>query len=349
MNRRLVFPRSLQYLIAIAEHGSYTRAAEALFVSQPTLSQQIKQLEESLQAPLIDRSGRSVKLTDAGKIYLRHARRALGEIDAGTRAINEVQDLSRGSLRLGWTPITDHLTCCLLENFNSTYPGITLSTHEMPQDDIKNAVIEGSIDVGIAFTKPFTSKEQSHEIETHILFEEALCLAIGNNHPYAGRTKNISIGELSKESLVLLNSDFALRHHVDKYCLEHNISPRIAVETNSLSVIIEMVQFGTLATILPKSIVHTQCGLYSIEPSPDFPHKAVTLISRNGGYKSPACLAFTELASEWSTRRLEDTPPRKLKPCPLAEGDPVEENQKTTDEISTNKSKIKAVNTNKVA
>ena len=74
MKRRLIFPRSLQYLIAIAEHGSFTRAAEALYVSQPTLSQQIKQLEESLQTPLLDRSGRTVKLTDAGEIYLQIGR-----------------------------------------------------------------------------------------------------------------------------------------------------------------------------------------------------------------------------------------------------------------------------------
>lgn len=114
MIRRVIFPRSLQYLLAIAEHGSYTRAAEALHVSQPTLSQQIKQLEESLQSLLLDRSGRSVRLTAAGEIYLRHARRAWGELDAGTRAIHDVQDLSRGSLRLGWNPITDYLTCSLL-------------------------------------------------------------------------------------------------------------------------------------------------------------------------------------------------------------------------------------------
>ncbi len=321
MNRRLIFPRSLQYLIAIAEHGSYTRAAEALFVSQPTLSQQIKQLEESLQSPLLDRSGRTVKLTDAGKIYLQHAQRAWGEMDAGTRAINEVEDLSRGSLRLGWTPVTDHLTCCLLGDFNNRYPGITLSTLEMPQDDIKEAVIEGRIDIGIAFTKPFSTSTQTHEVETHILFEEKLCVAVGNCHIRAGQKTDISAQELGQESLVLLNTHFEMRNLVDKYCLEHEISPRVAVETNSLSVIIEMVQFGPLATVLPKSIVHTQCGLYSIMPSPELPHKAVTLITRSEGYKSPACRAFSELATEWSSKRLERTPPRKLRPCPLVEGE----------------------------
>ena len=329
MKRRFVFPRSLQYLIAIAEYGSYTRAAEALYVSQPTLSQQIKQLEESLQTPLLDRSGRTVQLTDAGKIYLRHVRSAWDEIDAGTRAISDVQDLSRGSLRLGWTPITDHLTCCLLENFNYLYPGITLSTLEMPQDDIKDAVVEGRIDIGIAFTKPFSSKIQSSKIETHILFEETLCLAVGNAHPRSGQTKPIHAKSFGRESLALLNKDFALRNHIDQYCSEHNISPHVAIETNSLSVIIEMVQFGSLATVLPSSIVRSQCGLYAIMPSPEMPHKAVSLISRKEGYKSPASLAFAELAAEWSTRRLEETPARKLKPCPLAEKETPEEGEKT--------------------
>lgn len=349
MNRRLIFPRSLQYLIAIAEYGSYTRAAEALYVSQPTLSQQIKQLEELLQAPLLDRSGRTVKLTDAGEIYLRHACRAWDEMDAGTRAINDVQDLSRGSLRLGWTPITDHLTCCLLENFNTRYPGIRLSTLEMPQDDIKEAVIEGRIDIGIAFTKPFSTRAQSSEIETHILFEETLCLAVGNLHPRAGQQARINVQELGQESLALLNNDFALRHHVDNYCLEHGISPRVAVETNSLSVIIEMVQFGPLATVLPTSIVRTQCGLYSIIPSPQMPHKAVTLISRKHGYKSPASLAFSELASEWATRRLKETPRRRLRPCPLAEDRSVDENQQTTGKALKTSAKARTTNAGKVA
>ena len=320
MERRDIFPRSLQYLIAIAEYGSYTRAAEALYVSQPTLSQQIKQLEETLKSPLLDRSGRTVRLTDAGKVYLQHARRAWGELDAGTRAIHDVLNLSRGSLRLGWTPITDHLTCCLLENFNSRYPGITLSTHEMPADDIEVAVAEDRIDVGIAFSRRVSSEARASGIETRMLFEESLCLAVGNAHPRAGQKERVSAKEFEKESLVLLNSDFALRRIVDQYSSKNNISPRIAIETDSLSVIIELIQAGPLATILPKSIIRTQCGLYPIVLAPVFPNKEITLISRKGGYKSPACETFIGLATEWSKRRLEETPLRKKKPCPLAEG-----------------------------
>lgn len=319
MQRRIIFPRSLQYLLAIAEHGSFTRAAEVLHVSQPTLSQQIKNLEESLQSQLLDRSGRTVRLTDAGEIYLHHARRAWGELDAGMRAINDVQDLSRGSLRLGWNPITDYLTCPLLDKFNSLYPGITLSTSEMPQEHIETAVIEDIIDVGIAFRRPSQNPVESSEIEAELLFEEELCLAVGNAHRRAGQQERMSAQEFGKEALVMLNRNFALRRDVDGYCADNGIAPRVAMETNSLSVIIEMIQVGPLATVLPISIVRTQCGLYPITISPDLPRKAITVITRQGGYKSPACLAFTALASEWSARRLKETPIRRMRPCPLAE------------------------------
>ncbi|VFT46738.1 DNA-binding transcriptional regulator CynR [Pseudomonas aeruginosa] len=100
--------RHLRYLLAVAEHRNFTRAAEALHVSQPTLSQQVRQLEEQLRVQLLDRSGRSVRPTDAGELYLLHARRALRELEAAQRAIHEVRDLSRGRLRLGMTP-TFHL------------------------------------------------------------------------------------------------------------------------------------------------------------------------------------------------------------------------------------------------
>ena len=319
MQRKAIFPRPLQYLLAIAEYGSYTRAAEALHVSQPTLSQQIKQLEESLQSPLLDRSGRTVRLTDAGEVYLHHARRAQGELDAGKRAINDVKNLSRGSLRLGWTPITDYLACSLLENYSSLHPGITLSTLEMPQGNIEAAVAEDTIDFGIAFSKPIATVTRSNEIEMEMLFKEKLCLAVGNAHPRAGQKERMSAKAFGKESLALLNRDFALRGHIDQYCRDNLTAPQVMVESNSLSVIIEMIQVGSLATVLPNSIVRTQCGLYPIKLSPEMPSKAITLFYRKSGYKSPAFQAFLELSSDWAVRRLKEIPLRKRKPCPLSE------------------------------
>lgn len=93
--------RHIRYFLAVAEQGNFTRAAEALHVSQPTLSQQIKQLEDTLGAPLFDRSGRAVRLTDAGEAWMRYARLALQDLDAGARAIHDVATLERGPFAAG--------------------------------------------------------------------------------------------------------------------------------------------------------------------------------------------------------------------------------------------------------
>lgn len=303
MARNIVFPRSIRYLIAVADEQSFTRAAEALFVSQPTLSQQIKQLEDLLEVQLLDRSGRAVRLTAAGEVYLHYARRALRELEEGTRAIHELQDLSRGSLRLGMTPITDHLVSPLLEHFNAHYPGITVSTQEMPQDSVETGVAEGRLDMGISFSNVLSTEARSHEIDTNILFTETLNLAVGKTHPRAGQSEPLSVRALEQESLILLNTDFALRRHFDLYCLEHAITPRIVMETNSLSVIVEVARLGRLATILPHTIASPQYGLYPVMLKPEMPHHTITLICRKGGYKSPACSAFGVLAALWCHSR----------------------------------------------
>lgn len=318
MDRNLIFPRSLRYLMAVAEHQSFTRAAEALYVSQPTLSQQIKQLEDLLEVQLLDRTGRIVRLTAAGEVYLQHARRALVELNAGKRAIYELHDLSRGSLRLGMTPISDYLATPLLDQFNSRYPGITVSTLEMPQGDIEAALADDRVDIGIAFGSAASSTVFSDEIDTHIMFIEKLNLAVGKGHPLAGQTSPLGGEVLEKEPLVLFHSDYALRRHIDQYCHEQGITPHIVMEATSLSVIIEMVRRGRLATILPETIAHAQHGLHSVPLQPGLPRHTITLICRKGAYKSPACQAFGELAGEWSAARcqLDGSPP--FKPLPMS-------------------------------
>jgi LysR family transcriptional regulator, cyn operon transcriptional activator len=294
--------RSIQYLIAIAEYHSFTRAAEVLYVSQPSLSQQIKLLEESLNVQLLDRSGRNVRLTDAGEVYLRHARRALRELDAGKRAIHDLQDLSRGTLRVAMTPITDYLTRPLLEGFNARYPRITVNILEMAQNQIEAALIGDNgddIDVGIVFTDTFSSEARSNEIEKHLLFVEKLNLAVGDAHPYAGQQAPLSVQALEQESLALLSENFALRRHVDSYFHEHGIAPHIAFETNSVSVIVDIIRHGRLATVLPNTIAREQHGVNAVSLQPELPHHTITLVRRKGAYKSAACRAFAELAAEW--------------------------------------------------
>jgi LysR family cyn operon transcriptional activator len=293
--------RAIKYFVAVAENRSFTRAAELLFISQPSLSQQIKLLEESLRVQLLDRSGRNVRLTDAGEIYLRHARRILRELDAAKLAINDVQDLNRGTLRLAMTPITDFLIRPLLESFNARYPGVTVSILEMSQNQIEAALAgdnEDNIDLGIIFTDTFSSEARSHELEKHLLFVEKLIFAVGKAHPYAGKQTAMSLQALERESLALLSSKFALRHHVDQYFQEHDVAPHIALETNSVGVILDVVRHSRLATVLPSTIATDQEGLHAIAMQPELPHHTITMICRKGAHKSAACRAFGNLAVE---------------------------------------------------
>jgi len=319
MARHSIFPRSVYYLLAVAEHQSFTRAAEALYVSQPSLSQQIKQLEDLLNIQLLDRSGRSIRLTAAGEIYLHHAQRAMKELDAAKRAIHELDDLSRGSLRLAMTPITDYLAIPLLVQFNNRYPGITVNTLEMPQNDMKDALAGDHVDIGIAFSSTLTTEMPSGITDSQTLFTETLSLTFGKNHPLAGQKGPLSKHALEQQPLVLFNKNYALRSHIDQYCIEHSISPDIAMEATSLSVIIEMIRLGQLATILPDAIACHQNGLFSIPLLPQLPHHTISLIYRKDVNKSPACQAFEELAAEWAATRCELKPSHRLRPCPLTD------------------------------
>jgi len=286
--------RHIRYLLAVAEHRNFTRAAEALHVSQPTLSQQIRQLEDSLGAALFDRSGRSIRLTDAGEAYVRFARLALQDLEAGKRAMHDVQDLSRGSLRLAMTPtFTAYLIAPLLHRFHSLYPGITLSVEEMTQDRLEAALAEDRLDIGIAFTGMHLA-----DIQSEALFSETLSLMVGATHPQA-IGKVLTADGLEQQSLVLLSQDFATRQHIDLYCRQHGIVPRIAIEANSISAIVELVRRGQLATILPAAIALEQPGLQALALTPELPQRTVALLSRRGAWRSAACQAFATLAGQW--------------------------------------------------
>ncbi|MGY2172263.1 transcriptional regulator CynR [Pseudomonas gingeri] len=287
--------RHVRYLLAVAEHANFTRAAEALHVSQPTLSQQIKQLEESLGAPLFDRSGRTVRLTDAGTAYVRFARLALQDLEAGKRAMHDVQDLSRGTLRLAMTPtFTAYLVGPLLEQFNRCYPGITLSVEELTQDRLEAALAEDLLDIGIAFAGTHLA-----DIDSEVLFTETLSLVVGAAHPQVGRIAPFSLQDLERQPLVLLSRDFATRQHIDLYCRQQGIGAQVAIEANSISAIVEIVRRGQLATILPSAIAREQPGLAALPLQPSLPTRSVALLRRQGAYRSAASQAFVQTMLAW--------------------------------------------------
>lgn len=281
--------RHIKYLLAVADHHNFTRAAEALHISQPTLSQQIKQLEHTLGVDLFDRSGRTVRLTDAGSAYVHHARLALRDLQAAERAVHDVRDLSRGNLRIAMTPtFTAYLIGPLLQRFRETYPGIRVTVVETNQDRIEADLLADRLDLGIGFAGPHAAG-----IEAATLFTETLGLVVGIGHPLSASTGRVPVSELADEPLGLLSSDFATRLHVDAYFGKYQVPQHIAIESNSVSALLELVRRGVVATVLPDAITNERADLQPVPLEPALPTRTVELLQRAGVYRSAAARAFS--------------------------------------------------------
>ena len=291
--------RHIRYFLAVAEQGNFTRAAEALHVSQPTLSQQIKQLEETLGTLLFDRSGRAVRLTDAGVAWMRYAQLALQDLDAGARAIHDVATLERGNLRLAMTPtFTAYLVGPVIDAFYRRYPGVTLSIHEMTQDRIEALLAEDRLDLGIAF-----GQAQLADIEAEDLFRESLNMVVGSNHPLAQRLEPLTAQAFEQQPLALLSEDFATRQFIDDYCRQQGIRPRVVVEANAIGAIIEMVRRGSLATVLPAAIAQANPQLRVVPLVAAMPAHRAVLLQRKDAYRSAASRALVKVLhqQEWTS------------------------------------------------
>jgi LysR family cyn operon transcriptional activator len=293
--------RSVRYLKAVADYGSFTRAAAALRVSQPALSQQIRELEERMGAQLLDRSGRTVRPTDMGEAYLRHVRRAMEELEVGGRAMRDVQDLSSGSLRLGFTPsFAIYLLGPLIRRYRDRFPGIVLTTTEMAQEDMEPALGADALDIGLAFSDVI-----AEDIEWLPLHTERLSLIVGEGHPAANGDRVMDAAALAAEPLALLGPSFATRRMVDRYLRRTGIHPHVAVEANSIAAIMEMVRVAGLATILPEMVSQEQTGLRVVPLTPAIDSRRVALLQRRDGYRSAASRAFVAVAQDHA-RAMED-------------------------------------------
>lgn len=281
--------RHLRYLSAVVEHGSFTRAAQALHVSQPALSQQIRQLEEQLGVQLLDRSGKSVRATDAGATYLSYVHRAFREIDAAGRAARDVNDLSSGRLRLGFTPsFSGYLIAPLARRFREKYPGITLDLLALSQDEIEAALADDKLDCAIAFWASSATGIASQPLHT-----ERLSLIARHDHAVMA-TDVIDIACVESQEMVLLSESFATRQTIDKHFKQHGIKPKVVIETSSMTTLIELVRSGSLVTVLPDAVAFERDDLRFRPLLPAIKERRVVLLQREGGYRSAAARAFVD-------------------------------------------------------
>ncbi|WP_077044818.1 transcriptional regulator CynR [Pseudomonas sp. KK4] len=283
--------RHLRYLLAVADNGGFTRAAEALHVSQPTLSQQIRQLEETLGVVLFDRTSRTVTPTDAGQAYIECARRVLVELAAGKRALHDVKDLSRGTLRLAMTPtFMAYLVGPIVRDYAARFPNIHLEIFELSMDDIEMGLADDSLDIAIAF-----DHFRNSDLEAIPAFVETLALMVGREHPlYECRTA-LTTEQVTELDFALLTPDFATRVCIDEYFTKAKITPKVVIEVNSVNTLLEVIRHTGVATILPEPIATQDRALHKLEMKDKAPHRGASLLRRKNNYHNAASVAFVGL------------------------------------------------------
>jgi len=238
--------RHLRYFLAVAEHSHFRNAAEELLVSQPTLSQQIKDLEKELGTALFERVGRRARLTQAGHAFRDYAQRAIDVLDDGKAVLCEFDDLLRGSLTVGVVQtVNAYLIPKIVARFSALHPDVRLRILELSAGEIESRVIDGSVDVGISF------QPTSHrEFDIEKLFDEQLVLVTHPDHRLA-RRKTIGVSSLNEEQFCLLDRSFCTRRLIEDCFREGGASLNVAVEMNSVEGILATTAAGGLPSILP--------------------------------------------------------------------------------------------------
>jgi LysR family hydrogen peroxide-inducible transcriptional activator len=245
----------LRYICAIEETGSFSRAAERCQVTQPSLSQQVLKLEEDLGAKLFDRLGRSVRLTEAGRAFLPHAREILSQMDAARASVAGQRADLRGSVAVGVIPtIAPYLMPLATAGFAKKYPEARLRILEATTPVLIDSLRTLSIDLAI-LALPLRHKD----LELFPLRREPLFAVLPKDHERAD-AKTMALRELRGASFVMLRDGHCFRDLSLNACAHARVTPRIAFESDQFSSVLGMVAAGVGVSIVPEMAIDRNAG-----------------------------------------------------------------------------------------
>src|SRR6202140_2955885 len=245
----------LRYFCAVAETGSFSRAAEQSHVAQPSLSQQILKLEAELGARLFDRLGRTVRLTDLGETFLPRARAVLRELEAAKGDVRERKGSIGGPITIGVIPpvapyfLPPHLTL-----FTRQFPQVEVTVVEEITPVLLERLRASRVDVAL-LALPI----RGHEFDAFPLLTERLFAALPDKHPLANR-RTVSLKDLPKETFLLLRDGHCFRDTAVAACDRARLNPRIVFESGQFSSILSMVSTGMGVSIVPEMAVEKKSG-----------------------------------------------------------------------------------------
>lgn len=242
--------KQLKYICAVAEHRHFSKAAEACFVTQSTLSASIQDLESQLGAVVFERNKKSVLITPLGERLLHQARIILGDVEDFVAIAHSHEEALAGEIRLGVIPtIGPFLLPSLLAQLRKQYTELKLYLREDMSADLVQRLQQGKLDlILLAFPYPLP------EIETVSLFKDEFLLCLPPGH-HLGNAKQVKQQQLSGESLLLLEEGHCLRDHALEACKLEKAETDIVYQGNSLHTIVQMVANGLGVTLLPSMAI----------------------------------------------------------------------------------------------
>jgi DNA-binding transcriptional LysR family regulator len=294
--------QQLGYFAALADTRHFTRAAEQMDVAQPTLSQQIRALEESLGTPLVARRPGNIELTAAGQELLPIARRILAEADNARRTLAELADLKRGEVRLGATPsLCTGLVPRIVAGYHRDHPAVAIVITEGGSRDLQQRLAVGELDLALLVDS------RAHEdvrLTTAPLFVEELVVISGKDDPAPTRRARIGIAQLRTKQLVMFREGYDLRETTIAACREHGFEPTFAVEGGEMDAVLSLVAAGVGIAVVPSTVVDERFRVTRLS-APGLT-RAIQLSRRDGIDLSRAAVEMERrvrsFAGRWSLR-----------------------------------------------
>jgi DNA-binding transcriptional LysR family regulator len=270
--------QQLRYFLAVVEARHFTHAADAVGVSQPTLSKQVHTLEETLGAPLFERARGAVSLTAAGEILLPLARRMVADADAARDAVQEIVGLRRGRVRVGATPsLCSSLVPTVLYRFREEHPDIELYVNEGSSQDLIADLLARDLDLAL-----IVQPEQGVDASLHAapLLRESLVVASVRSGPPPTPRVQLDLTELRDQPLVMFRPGYDLRDVTLEACRRAGFTPRFAVEGGEMDAVLAFVEAGLGMALVPSMVLVNRPFLRATPLAPPGMRRTIALAHR---------------------------------------------------------------------
>jgi DNA-binding transcriptional LysR family regulator len=286
----------LTAFVEVARHGSVSRAAESLLVSQPAVTARLKRLEEELGAPLFVRRPRGMRLTEAGEAYLPFAVRALETLAEGRHVVNAYEGGGAGRLALGAAPaVSTYVLPALLKRFAVGHPRVAVSVRTGHSEEVLELVLREQVDLGLvrALRHP--------EIVSTPLYEDRLVLVVEPEHRFASR-RGIEVAEIGQEQVILFDRTSSYHELTSAFFRRAGVLPAGVMELDNIDAAKKMVQEGFGVALLPGTAVagELEAGALrevAITDAEPVRREIVAIRRRSGGHPSGSVAAFLETLS----------------------------------------------------